>query len=315
MNPNFHLILGTGPVGCWTARALVDQGLSVRCVSRHGQRPGLLPEKVEVRAADCGDAAAVRELAQGAAVIYQALNPPYHQWPALFPALQANALNAAKAVGARYVSIENLYLYDTSTPIREDSPIRPRSEKGRLRARLAQEVMVAHERGEVLATALRSSDYYGPGVLLSALGERVFAPLVRGRRAQLMGSASTPHSFAYIEDVGRAAALLGTRDDAPGKVWFAPHAGALTQQGMLTLAAKFLAAPPRHTVVSPLMLHLAGLFNPTARASVEMIYQFTEPFVVDSTGSETTLGLTPTPLETGLARTLAWYRARADGGR
>ena len=46
-------------------------------------------------------------LAHGSAsVVYQALNPPYHQWHEFFPGLQAGALAAAKAAGARYVSIE-----------------------------------------------------------------------------------------------------------------------------------------------------------------------------------------------------------------
>ncbi|CAG0996337.1 hypothetical protein BURK2_02699 [Burkholderiales bacterium] len=314
MNPNFHLILGTGPVGCWTARALTAQGLAVRAVNRQGQLPELLPPEVEVRAADCSDAAAVRELAQGAAVIYQALNPPYPQWQALFPALQASALNAAKAVGARYVSIENLYLYDPSLPMTEDSPIRPRSTKGALRARLAAEVLAAHARGEVQAAALRSSDYYGPGVTLSALGERFFEPLVAGGKAQLLGAADQPHTFAYIEDVGRAAALLGTRDDALGQAWFAPHAPARTQAGMLSLAAEALGTPAGYRVITPLMMRLAGLFNADARASVEMMYQFTAAFVVASRRFEEHFGLAPTPAETGIARSLTWFRARAGSG-
>ncbi len=310
MNPSFHLILGTGPVGSWTARALAAQGLAVRAVNRQGRRPELLPSEVEVCAADCSDAAAVRELAQGAAVIYQALNPAYHQWHALFPALQASALNAAKAVGARYVSIENLYLYDPSLPMTEDSPTRPRSTKGALRARLAAEVLAAHARGEVEAAALRSSDYYGPGVTLSALGERFFEPLVAGGKAQLLGAADQPHTFAYIEDVGRAAALLGTRGDAPGRAWFAPQAPARSQAGMLNLAAEALGRPAGYRLITPLMMRAAGLFNADARASVEMMYQFTAPFVAASRRFEEHFGLAPTPSVQGIARTVAWYRQR-----
>lgn len=215
-NQPLHVIFGTGPVGCWTARALRDMGLAVRAVNRSGKRPDLMPDAVEIVSADASDPNQAIAAAAGATVIYQALNPPYHQWHALFPALQAGALAAAKATGARYVSIENLYMYDSSQPMREDSPIRPRAKKGELRARMAQEVMDAHQRGEIQATALRSSDYYGPGVTGSAMGELVFGNLVQGKKAQLTGSADMPHSWAYIADVGRAAALLGTRDEALG---------------------------------------------------------------------------------------------------
>jgi nucleoside-diphosphate-sugar epimerase len=56
------------------------------------------------------------------------------------------------------------------------------------------------------------------------------------------------------------------------------------------------------------MMTLAGLFNPDARAAKEMLYLLNEPFVVDSKRFQETFGLAPTPVETGLKRTLDWYR-------
>ncbi len=233
-----HVIFGTGPVGCWVARALRGFGIRVRAVNRSGQRPALMPADVQIGAADLSDPAQAREAAEGASAIYQALNPPYHEWAQKFPALQAAALAAASAVGARYVSIENLYMYDGTEPITEQSPPSPRSRKGELRARMAEQVMQAHRRGDVRTAALRSSDYYGPGVTLSAMGRMVFGNLVAGKKAQLSGSATQPHSFAYIEDVGLAAATLGTREDAFGKLWIAPHAPPVTQGEMVEAAGR-----------------------------------------------------------------------------
>ena len=310
MSNGLHVILGTGPVGCWTARALRDLQIPVRAVNRTGQRPELLPADVELIVADASDAAQLTVAAQGAAVVYQALNPAYHQWHQHFPGLQAAALAAATATGARYVSIENLYMYDASKPITEDSPIAPRSRKGALRARMAAEVMAAHQRGEIRATALRSSDYYGPGVLGSALGEIVFGNLVSGKKAQVGGSAVQPHSWAYIEDVGRAAARLGTRDEALGQAWIAPHAPACTQGEMVEKACRVLGIVPRVTVVSPFMMRLAGLFIPAARESVEMMYEFTEPFVVDSSRMQRAFALEPTAIDMAVERTANWYRKR-----
>ena len=310
MSNGLHVILGTGPVGCWTARALRDLQIPVRAVNRTGQRPELLPADVELIVADASDAAQLTVAAQGAAVMYQALNPAYHQWHQHFPGLQAAALAAATATGARYVSIENLYMYDASKPITEESPIAPRSRKGALRARMAAEVMAAHRRGEIRATALRSSDYYGPGVLGSALGEMVFGNLVSGKKAQVGGSAVQPHSWAYIEDVGRAAALLGTRDEALGQAWIAPHAPACTQGEMVEKACRVIGIVPRVTVVSPFMMRLAGLFIPGARESVEMLYEFTEPFVVDSGRMQRAFALEPTAIDMAVERTANWYRKR-----
>lgn len=312
MDNEMHVIFGTGPVGCWTAAALVAQGRPVRAVNRTGRRPQLLPEQVEMRSADVTDHDAAIAAAQGATTVYQALNPEYWRWHELFPGLQAGALAAARALGSTYVSVENLYMYDSSAVITEDSPIAPASRKGELRMRMAEEVMAAHDRGDVRAVALRSSDYYGPGVTGSALGEMVFGNLVAGRKAQLLGSARQEHSFAYIQDVGRAAAVLGMREDLHGSAWFAPHAPAVTQGELMQAAGEVLGGQSKASVISPLMMRLAGLFSPVARASMEMMYQFTAPFVVDAGVSQRELRLEPTPIRDGVAATITWYRDQAS---
>jgi nucleoside-diphosphate-sugar epimerase len=313
MDHPLHVILGTGPVGCWTARSLVDRGLSVLAVNRSGRRPGLLPSEVDVTAADATDAGQLAAAVARADAVYQAMNPPYDKWHEVFPSLQASALAAAARAGARYVSVENLYMYDSTAVMTEDSPQRPVSKKGELRRRMADEVAAAHARGDVEVVQLRSSDYYGPGVTGSALGDRVFPPLIAGKKAQVGGSATQPHSFAYIEDVGRAAAELGVRDEAVGRVWFAPHAPAVTQGEMVAVICRELGMPPAVSVISPMMMRLAGLFVPGARETVEMLYEFTRPFVVDSSRIHGELGLAATPVDEGVRRTVAWYRERPAG--
>jgi len=305
-----HVIFGTGPVGCWTARLLVDRGLAVRAVNRSGRRPELMSAEVEVVAADASDAGQAVTAAAGAGVVYQAMNPAYDKWEELFPGLQAGALAAARAAGARYVSIENLYMYDSSVVMTEDSPQRPVSKKGELRRRMADEVAAAHARGDVPATQLRSADYYGPGVTGSAAGDLVVGRLLAGKKAQVGGSATQPHSYAYIEDVGRAAAELGIRDEAPGRVWFAPHAPAVTQGDMVAAICRDLGRPPALSVVSPTMMRLVGLFSAGARETVEMLYEFTQPFVVDSSRITGEFGLAATPVDDGVQRTVAWWTAR-----
>jgi nucleoside-diphosphate-sugar epimerase len=286
--------------------------IPVRAVNRSGKRPGLMPAEVEIIAADASDPGQAIDAAQGASVVYQALNPPYHQWHKFFPGLQAGVLAAAKAAGARYVSIENLYMYDSSQAMNEDSPVRPRSKKGELRAKMAADVMAAHQRGDIRATALRSSDYYGPGVLGSAMGEMVFGNLAAGKKAQLGGSAKMPHSWAYIEDVGQAAATLGTREESLGKTWIAPHAAPATQGEVVEMASLALGIEPMFSVLSPLMMRLGGLFIPAARATVEMMYEFTQPFVVDSSQFEQTFSTKATSMQVGIQKTVEWYQTQRE---
>ncbi len=308
---SLHVIFGTGPVGCWIARSLREMDLPVRAVNRSGKRPALMPADVEIVKADVADPQQAIQAAQGAAVIYQALNPPYHQWHEFFPGLQSGAMAAAKATGARYVSVDNLYMYDSSHPINEDSPQTPKAKKGELRKKMGEEVLAAHLSGEIQSAILRSSDYYGPGVEGSAMGELVFGNLAAGKKAQVGGSDKMPHSWAYIEDVGKAAALLGTRAEALGKVWIAPHAAPVTQGDMIRMAAAELGVEPKYTVLGTFMMWLGGLFIPAAKASVEMLYEFNAPFVVDSRKFEQAFGLQATPIAEGINATAAWYKSHA----
>jgi len=308
---NLHVILGTGPVGCWIARTLRSMDYPVRVVNRSGKQPDLLPSDVDFVMADISDPQQAINAVNGAATIYQALNPPYDKWGELFPGLQTSAMAAAKASGARYVSIENLYMYDSSKPITEDSPQTPRSKKGELRKIMGEEVITAHRKGEIQATTLRSSDYYGPGVTNSAMGERFFGNLVSKKKAQLMGSDTTPHSWAYIEDVGKAAAILGTNEKALGQVWITPHAEPVSQGEMLRMAARELGIEGKGSVMGTFMMWLGGLFVPQARASVEMMYEFNAPFVVDSSNFEQTFKMQATSILKGIKTTALWYMSRS----
>ena len=54
-DPATHVIFGTGPVGCWIARALRAMDIPVRAVNRSGHCPDLLPADVEQVTADVSD--------------------------------------------------------------------------------------------------------------------------------------------------------------------------------------------------------------------------------------------------------------------
>lgn len=313
MNERLHVVLGSGPVGTWITRTLIEQGGRVRVVNRSGVRPALLPLDAELVTADVSVREEAIRVTEGAEVVYQALNPAYQRWHAEFPALQASALAAARAAGARYVSIENLYMYDSARgPMAEDTPIAPISRKGEVRARMAEEVLAACQRGEVETVAVRSSDYYGPGVVGSSLGQRTFGPLIAGRPAEALGALDVPHSYAYVEDVARAAVVLGADPEACGRAWLAPHAPAATQRDVLERAFAIAGLTPKYTVMGRAMLRFGGLFVPAAGEMVEMLYQFTSPFVVDSSAIERAFGLRATDMAEGLARTIEWYRGREE---
>jgi len=309
---DLHVVFGTGPAGTQTARFLVEKGVRVRSINRSGKRPEFMPSDVEVVAiADASDTAQATKAAEGASVVYQCLNPEYSRWPELFPPLQKGVVAAARSVGARYVSLENLYgLGLVKGPMDESTPMNPCSKKGAVRAAMTEELRALSESGDLEVATGRAADYYGPGVNDSALGTMAFEPLLAGKKVSLLGSADIVHSYAYIEDVGRGLATLGTSDKAFGRVWNLPHAPALTGRDSIAFAFSAAGMPEKIGALSPLTVRIGALFMPVARESVEMLYEFTQPFVVDSSAITNEFGLRPTPLAEGMARTVAWFENR-----
>jgi nucleoside-diphosphate-sugar epimerase len=307
-----HVVFGTGQVGRALAARLADLGLAVRAVSRH--RPAALAG-VDWCAADAADPAAATSAATGASVIYQCLNAPYHQWPERFPPLQRGVLAAAERTGALLVTLENLYGYGpvSGAPMTEDLPLAAAGVKGRARAAMSAELLAAAAAGRVRIAIGRASDFFGPGVTQgSVLGERVFGNALAGRRADFIGDPGLPHTYSYAPDVAAGLAVLGTDARAAGKVWHLPGPETVTTRALLDRVAGQAGHEVGVRSVPRLAVRALGLVNPTLRELGETYYQFSEPFVLDTTKYQATFGAAGTPLDDAVAATLAWYRARPD---
>jgi nucleoside-diphosphate-sugar epimerase len=299
-----HVIFGSGPLGKWTARHLVGMGKAVRMVNRSG-KASHLPASVEVIASDAYDLYKNIDLTRGAAAVYQCAQPAYSDWVEKFPPLQQAILEATAANGARLVVGDNLYMYGRfSGTLREDSPLAPNSKKGQVRAAMAQAVLEAHAAGKLRAAIGRASDFFGPDD--GDLTGYAVLPAIQGKPVNLLGRTDLPHTFTYVADFGRLLAELGTRDEALGQIWFAPSRAPVTQAEFVALLEAELGRPVKTRVAGPLMLRLLGLFNRDIAASVEMLYLWTNPYVVDTRKAEAAFGWQATPLPEALRQTLAW---------
>jgi nucleoside-diphosphate-sugar epimerase len=307
-NKASHVVFGTGPLGLATGRALLRRGHAVRLVSRSGR--AMLPG-AQLLVGDAYDPQAVRALTKGATAVYQCAQPAYHQWVELFPPLQASIVEGVAASGAKLVVAENLYMYgEVAGPIHENLPYNPQTRKGLVRARMAEQIAEAHRSGKLRTSSARGSDFYGPGVLQSALGERVFAAALAGKAAMGVGKLDLPHSFTYIDDFGEALATLGEREEALGRAWHVPNPETLSQHQIFTLLFELLGRPPKISAVGRFTLRAFGLVHPGAREMVEMLYEFEQPFVVDSSAYVRAFGDHATPHRTALQATLDWYAAQ-----
>jgi nucleoside-diphosphate-sugar epimerase len=309
-----HVVFGTGPVGMSVMDELVKRGRRVRMVNRSG-RAGV-PEGVEVLGGDAADGAFAREASEGASVVYFVLNPPYNKWPELFPPLQAGVLEGAASAGAKLVAMENLYMYGPTDgrPLTEDLPHAANTRKGAVRARMSEELMAAHASGRVRVATGRASDFFGPRVLVSAAGEQVFGRAVRGKGAQVAGDPDQPHTYTYAPDIGRGLVVLGEREEALGRAWHLPSPETLTTREFVGAIFQEVGKPARVQAAPKILLRALGLFNPPLRETIEMLYEFEEPFVVDHSRFERAFGGHATPLGEAIRETVRWYRSKRPAG-
>jgi nucleoside-diphosphate-sugar epimerase len=215
---HLHVIFGTGPLGLSVMQALVKRGPRVKMVNRSGNAPQGVSDHVHVVAGDAYNTDFTRSVCKGANVVYQCAQPPYHEWPEKFPALQASIMEGAASAGAKFIVGENLYMYgEVDVPIHEGLPYNARTRKGKTRAAMAEAVLSAHQSGVVVAAIGRGSDFYGPAVLDSTLGERAILPAMQGKTASLVGKLDLPHTYTYIDDFGEALVILGEQREALGQ--------------------------------------------------------------------------------------------------
>lgn len=306
-----HVILGTGAIGRAIAEELVKRGESVRMVNRSGKMEEA-PAGVEVVAADLFDQAKVKEVTRGAKVVYQASQPDYTQWVEKFPSFQKSIIDGLTGSSAKLVMVENLYIYgDTNgSPLTEDMPHNTHTRKGKVRSEISKAAFSAHREGRLRVTAGRGSDFFGAwGLPTAAMGERTFYPLLNGKAANLVGNIDIPHTHTYIPDFGRALVILGERAEADGQAWHVPNDNPrVTQREMVNMIAAEMGIEPKVSAMGKTMMWIGGLFIPEAKEMVEMMYEFEQPFIVDSSKFENTFGVKATPMREAIKKTVAWYR-------
>ncbi|HEX4196514.1 MAG TPA: NAD-dependent epimerase/dehydratase family protein [Caulobacteraceae bacterium] len=308
------LVLGFGAVGRATTQALAARGKGVDVAQR--RRPADLPAGAGYRPCDVMDAASVRQAVAGAAQVVFAIGFAYDRkvWRAAWPAAMTNVVEACAETGARLVFVDNLYQLGPQTaPRTEAMPLSTRGAKPAILTEVTRIWRAAAEAGRVKVAALRCTDFYGPGVPVSHLGETGFAALARGKAAMLLAPPDTPHDFAYVPDIARAVLTLLDAPDADfNQVWNMPCAPTRTPRQILKLGADALGVRPRITAVPLWTLPLLGLFVPFMREVADVGFTWDRPYLVDGSKFTNRFGFVPTPFEIGAPATARAFRAEAE---
>ena len=299
------LVMGLGAVGRATLQALAARGDRVRAAQR--SQPKDLPAGVDFVPCDVLDGQAVRRALDGVDQLVLAIGFPYESrvWRECWPAAMRNVVAAASATGTRIVFVDNLYMLGPQdAPLTEDMPLTTRGAKPAIRAEITRIWQAAASAGALKFAALRSPDFYGPGVGLSHIGDTGFGRLAQGKPAMLVAPPDTPHDFAYVPDIARAVvSLLDAPDDAYGQVWNMPCAPTRTPREILALGAAAIGVAPKVRTIPLALLPVLGLAAPFLREVVDVKFLFDRPYRVDAAKFTARFWSDVTPFEIGAPAT------------
>ncbi|OJW13934.1 MAG: hypothetical protein BGO48_03450 [Mucilaginibacter sp. 44-25] len=304
-----HTILGAGgPVANALTDELIKNNKTVRLVSR---RPvDIKNENVSWQKADLLDLEQVRQAAMGSGVIYLCAGLVYDIdiWRQQWPVIMRNVIEVTKANNARLIFFDNIYMYGlVNGPITEETPYKPNSKKGEIRAGVANMLMDEVKAGNIKATIARAPDFYGTSSTNAFFDMMVMAKYAKKQSAQWLGDPNKLHNFIYIPDAGRAMYLLGQSPESDNQVWHLPTAPAITGHRFLEIAARTYGVKPKFMRVGKLMLKLMGLFVKVIAGTVEMYYQYDHDYNFNSDKFERAFNFKPTSYEEGIrevARTI-----------
>jgi nucleoside-diphosphate-sugar epimerase len=250
------LILGaSGKIGRHFGRAFAAAGWQVRNYDRKR-----------------GD---MTSAAMGADVIVNGLNPPnYHDWARIIPAITAEVLAAARASGATVIVPGNVYVYgDQPGPWDADTPHRPVSRKGRIRA-----AMEAQYRASGVPTILlRAGDFIDPD-RTDGVMEYLYFRAIGSGKLTVAADPGVTRAYAYLPDLARAAVgLAEIRATLPvcADIPFSGHA--FTAEALKAEAERQMGRSLRYARFPWLVMRLLSPVWELGRELSEMRYLYATP--------------------------------------
>ncbi|WP_057940383.1 NAD-dependent epimerase/dehydratase family protein [Algoriphagus resistens] len=299
-----HTILGAnGNIAKIVSAELAHSEILVRQFSR-------TPKKVnptdELISGDLLDPTAVLEAVKGSEVTFLLAGIQYKSavWERDWPIIMRNTLDACIAHGCKLVFFDNMYACDPSqvSHLTEETPLEPRSRKGKVRKQILDMLWVEVKSGKISAIVARAPDFYGPDASNSVLDELVIKRMKTGKNALWLYSGNKKHSFIYIPDAGKATAFLALQEDSWNQTWNLPTDDSYP-------SVKEIVEMINHELGTQLKLHVMpawlvstlGLFMPLIKEIAELRYQLDSHYCFDSSKIERAYGLKPTRAKEGLS--------------
>ena len=308
--PGTVTILGAGgAIGSNLFKELSARGDPVRLVSRN---PKPVPG-AEVVAADLSNFDDTLRAVSGSGVAFLVVGLKYDLkvWRELWPRIMNNAIEASKRCNARLVFFDNVYMYGkVDGAMTEETPFRPCSKKGEIRAAIATTLLNEMRSGNLTALIARAADFYGPRVATGLPNRLIFDNFAKRARAMWLVNDSVKHSFTFTPDAAKSLVLLADTEDAWNQTWHVPTApNPPAGKELIELVAKEFGVPAKYRVLNRPMIWLAGWFDRTIRELHEMLYQYEFDYVFDSSKFMKRFNFQATSYPEGIHKTAQPYRS------
>ena len=316
---------GTGFTGSHAVRRYLARGHSVRVLDN---QKGVFFDELsgagaEIEIGSVAERAAVRKALEGVELVhhiaaaFRDINVPKSVYKSVnvdgtrFVAEEALRGGARRVV---YCSTEGVHGHVADPPANEEAPIAPEDyyQQTKWEGEIAFREVVAQGLDGVI---LRPTGIYGPGDPARFL--MLFRMVKRGHFF-IVGDGRARYHPLYIDNLCDAFELAAEKPEARGETFLVADDRSLTWNELIPLVAKTLGIDVRihHLPLGPVWLAAAlcegacwpfGVTPPLFRRRAEM---FSHMRAFDISKARRVLGYEPqVPLEEGLARTCAWYRA------
>lgn len=299
-------ILGSGgAIGTPLAKELHTFTKKIRLVSRN---PKKVNDTDELMPADLSHRTQLFKAVEGSEIVYVTIGFPYNTktWEKLWPNFIHNVINACKYYNAKLVFFDNMYMYssDQIGHMTEETLIAPSSKKGKIRAKVAEQITKEFTAKNIDALIARAPDFLS--IHNGVIAQTIYMNLKKGKKAMCLASANHKRNVILPSTAAKAVALLGNTPTAYNQVWHLPSTHkALTGKEWTELFAKEIGCEPKYQVIKPFMIGIAGLFMPIMREFKEMTYQYTQDYYFDSSKFEKEFKMKHVPIEAAIKEMIA----------
>jgi nucleoside-diphosphate-sugar epimerase len=308
---------GTGFVGSHLVEKLRARGEPVRCLVRPASAARRFPAGVESAVADWASGRGVEDALRGVDLVFHLAGVTRALSPAGYYAGNARVtetlVRALQGRPVRLVHVSSLAAIGPSLdgrPVDEDAPPHPVSTYGKSKLE-----------GERIARALApDAVIVRPPVVYGPRDTGVFQILKAVSRGMVLEIAGGERWFSaiYVEDLVDGLWAAANQANAAGRAYFLAYRKPASWQELGATAARLMGRTPRTLRVPIAAANAIGFFaemwshitrNPAIISREKVAEAGCRSWTCDSARAAAELGFeAPTPLETGLAKTLAWYK-------